>query len=176
MRIWPRSPRAIIARACSISWWPEQPEVTPTILFFAPDSASSSRACALVKHSGFSQTTCSPACSAAWQISKWVSLGVATDTARMPSGRRASASNSARESAWQRPPPARGAGPERLAELAAALGVDVKGAGDERKAAVAQRGRAVDIADLAALSAPDQAPGDGLAERNFSVDHGACSP
>src|SRR6218665_1597752 len=102
MRIWPRSPRAIIARACSISWWPEYPLVTPTILFFAPDSASSSRACALVKHSGFSQTTCSPACSAAWQISKWVSLGVATDTARMPSGRPPSPSNGAGWRAWQR--------------------------------------------------------------------------
>src|SRR6218665_3557849 len=150
MRIWPRSPRAIIARACSISWWPEQPEVTPTILFFAPDSASSSRACALVKHSGFSQTTCSPACSAAWQISKWVSLGVATDTARMPSAPRPPAPKRRRGGGRA----ARGAAPEPLAELAAALGVDVKGAGDERKTAVAQRGRAVDIADLAALSAP----------------------
>jgi hypothetical protein len=52
-----------------------------------------------------------------------------------------------------------------LAELAPAFGINIKGACQQREGVIAQRGRAVNIADLAAAAAADHAPAQGAVER-----------
>ena len=60
---------------------------------------------------------------------------------------------------------------ELLAEVLAALGIDVERAGNEGKVEVAQCRRAVDVADLAAAAAADHAPADGIFYSLFTVIH-----
>ncbi|UNA34817.1 hypothetical protein LOF13_02320 [Klebsiella pneumoniae subsp. pneumoniae] len=52
-----------------------------------------------------------------------------------------------------------------MAELASALAINIKGAGQQREGVIAQRCRAVNIADLAAAAAADHAPAQGAVER-----------
>ena len=56
--------------------------------------------------------------------------------------------------------------PQLLAELAPAFGINIKGACQQRKGVIAQGGRAVNIADLAAAAAADHAPAQGAIERS----------
>ena len=59
-----------------------------------------------------------------------------------------------------------GIDPQLLTELAPAIGINIKGAGQQRKGVIAQGGRAVNIADLAAAAAADHAPAQGAVERS----------
>src|SRR5208337_906351 len=58
------------------------------------------------------------------------------------------------------------------AECASAIRVDVKGARDEVEGPVAQRGRTVDVADLAAGAAADHRPADRLLRLPLADNHG----
>ena len=58
-----------------------------------------------------------------------------------------------------------------LAEVLAARRVDVECTGDQLEIEVAQRCRAMDIADLAAAAAADHAPADGIFYTLFTVIH-----
>ena len=56
-------------------------------------------------------------------------------------------------------------------EGAAPFRVEVERPGDELEAPVAERGRAVDVADLAAAAAADHSPANRVIEYFFTIDH-----